>query len=79
MVKKSVRAQIGLLRDDWFLPVQEAALDQALVYVGPGHGLHWKVAARKALEETYAEFNIEGIDALINQAQEAIEAAEEAA
>jgi hypothetical protein len=65
MTKKVVAAEIGLLRDDWFLPVKAAATDKALVYVGSGHNLHWREAARKALEETYAEFKIEGLAALV--------------
>lgn len=78
MAKKVVRAEISLLRDDWFLPVQAAAIDQAISYVGPGHELHWKEAARRALEETYAEFKIEGLNALIHDSkpQPQIEAGE---
>jgi hypothetical protein len=79
MTKKVVRAEIGLLRDDWFIPVQAAALDKALVYVGSGHNLHWKDAARRALEETYAEFNIQGLATLVNEHQASIEAPKESA
>ena len=67
MAKRIIRAEIGLLRDDWFLPVQAAAVDKALVYVGAGHELHWREAARKALEETYTEFKIEGLLGLVDQ------------
>ncbi len=74
MTKKVVRAETTLLRDDWFLPVQKAATDRALI--GVGQGLHWRVAARQALEETYKEFGIEGINALIHGDQAAIEAGE---
>lgn len=74
MVKKVVRAEIGLLRDDWFLPVQAAALDKALVNVGPGNNLNWREAAAKALADTYAEFKIEGLAALVNSEQAQIEA-----
>jgi hypothetical protein len=77
MTKKVVRAEIGLLRDDWFLPVQKAALDRALI--GVGQGKHWKLAASDALNETYAEFGLEGIVALIHpEGQAAIEAGEAA-
>lgn len=79
MAKKIVRAEIGLLRDDWFLPVQAAAVDKALVYVGPGHSLSWREAAGKALAETYAEFKIEGLAALVQQSHPQIEAGEEPA
>jgi hypothetical protein len=75
MVKKVVRAEVGLLRDDWFLPVLAAALDKALVYVGSGYNLHWREAARRALDETYAEFNIEGLAALIGDQAPALETA----
>ncbi len=64
MTKKVVRAETGLLRDDWFLPVQKAATERALI--GVGQGLHWRVAAANALKETYAEFGLEGIAALIH-------------
>jgi hypothetical protein len=74
MAKRTVRAEIGLLRDDWFLPVQAAATDKALVYVGPGHNLPWKEAARRGLEETFTEFKIEGLNALVQQSQGALEA-----
>lgn len=79
MTKKVVRAEIGLLRDDWFLPVQEAALGRALI--GVRQGLHYKAAASKALAETYKEFGLEGINALIHgdSEQAAIEAGEDAA
>jgi hypothetical protein len=79
MAKKIVRAEIALLRDEWFLPVQTAALDKALVLVGPGHNLHWREAARQALEETYAEFRIEGLANLVNQNQSALEAGDKPA
>lgn len=75
MTKKVVRAEIGLLRDDWFLPVQKAALDRALL--GVDRGLHWKVAAQQALAETFTEFGLEGINALIHPETPAIEAAAE--
>lgn len=79
MVKKVVRAEIGLLRDDWFLPVLKEALDQALVYVGGSHNLPYREAAHKALSETYAKFGIEGLAALVRSEQEAIEASSSAA
>lgn len=75
MTKKVVAAEIGLLQYDWFLPVKAAATDKALVYVGAGHNLHWKEAARRALEETYAEFNIQGLAALVGDQTRAISAA----
>lgn len=59
MVKKAVRANIGLLRDDWFLPLQAAALDKALVYVG--EDIPWAEASRKAITETYSEFGVKGL------------------
>lgn len=76
MVKKAVRAQVGLLRDDWFLPVQADALNRALTYVGGG--LPWPEASRKALEETFAAFGISGLHALLSEPTEAIEAGETA-
>jgi len=79
MVKKTISAEIGLLRDDWFLPVKAAALDKALVFVGPGHDLPWRDAASRALAETYAEFKIEGLNALVNGSHPQIEAGEAAA
>ena len=78
MTKKVVAAEIGLLRDDWFLPVKAAATDKALVYVGSGHNLNWREAARRALEETYAEFKIEGLTALVRDNQAALTAGEAA-
>ena len=75
MAKKVVAAEIGLLRDDWFIPVKAAATDKALVYVGAGHNLHWREAARRALEETYTEFNIQGLSALIGDQAPALQAA----
>ena len=74
MTKKLVRAEIGLLRDDWFLPVQKAALDRALI--GVNKGLHWKIAASQALHETFTEFGLEGIVALIHPETAALEAGE---
>ena len=69
MVTKAIRAEIGLLRDDWFLPVQRAAQEKALEYVNRPHELPWREASAKALQETYAEYRIEGIAALVgNQA-----------
>ena len=67
MVKKTIRAEIGLLRDDWFLPVLAAALDKGLTYVGQGHNLNYREAAHKALEETYSAFNIEGLANLVDK------------
>lgn len=72
MVKKSVRAHISLLRDDWFLPLQAAALDKALVYVGEANGLGWAEASRRAITETYDEFGVQGLAELTDQ--KAIEA-----
>lgn len=66
MVKKTIRAEISLLRDDWFLPVLAAALDKGLTYVGQGHNLSYREAAQKALTETYEAFDIEGIAGLVN-------------
>ena len=74
MVKRTIRADIGLLRYDWFDPVQAAAIDKALVYVGAGYDLDWRTAAGKALRETYAEFKIEGLFALTNGAHPEVEA-----
>lgn len=76
MAKKVVRAEISLLRDDWFLPVQKAALDRALL--GVDRGLPYRVAAREALEETFAEFGLEGLNALIHSEKAAIETGEPA-
>lgn len=76
MVKKLVRAEVGLLRDDWFVPVLSAALDKALTYVGSGHDLHWREAGRKAVAETYEHFGISGIQDLVGSAPEALEAGE---
>ena len=76
MAKKVVRAEITLLRDDWFIPVQKTALDRALI--GVEQGKHWRLAARDALAETYAEFGLEGIHALLHpEGQAAIEAGEQ--
>lgn len=74
MVKKSVRAQIALLRDDWFLPVQADALNRALTYVG--EDIPWTTASRQALEETFAAFGISGLSDLLAAPVEAIEAGE---
>jgi hypothetical protein len=75
MAKKVVRAEIGLLRDDWFLPVQKAALDRALIAVGQGK--HYRIAASEALDETFKEFGLEGLSALIGSSDpKALEAAE---
>ncbi len=77
MVKRTIRSDIGLLRYDWFDPVQEAAIDKALVYVGAGHDLDWRAAARKALIETYIEFKIQGLSALVAGAPTGVEAGED--
>ena len=71
MVKKTIRAEIGLLRDDWFLPVLAAALDKGLTYVGQGHNLSYREAAHKALTETYSAFNIEGLASLVDRSSQA--------
>lgn len=75
MTKKVIRAEIALLRDEWFLPVQKAALERAVI--GVGQGKHWRVAAQEALVETYKDYGIEGITSLIYHPEHhAIEAGE---